>query len=356
MAETGDKQAPESAVKMRPEGPVTLEHVAARAGVSPATVSRCLNAPDSVRPHLKARVDAAIRELDYIPHAAARALASRRSRLIGTVFPALQSSLFGGTLESLQHEIEEAGYSLVVASSGYDPDREERHINNLIAGGVDALVMVGAERHPEIYRRLGAKGIPYILAWISDPSDVHPCAGFDNVLAARKVTQYLLDLGHRRFAMISGRLRGNDRASGRWQGVQKTLEPLGLTVPTECVQETNFDAESGSAAFRQLVGLVPRPTAIICGSEPHAYGAIFEARRMGIRVPQDISITGFDNMWLASQIEPSLTTVNTPRREMGITAAKYLLARLAGEQVSFPALHETELVVRQSTARPPAGR
>ena len=130
----------------------TQEDVARAAGVSAATVSRCLNRPDIVRPALQAKVEAAIRALDYVPHGAARSLASRRSRMIGAIFPSLDSALFGGALEALQSEIAESGHTLVVASSNYDPARERDHVRNLLASGIDALMLVGGARDEVVYR------------------------------------------------------------------------------------------------------------------------------------------------------------------------------------------------------------
>lgn len=138
----------------------TQEDVARAAGVSPATVSRCLNNPEIVRPAVKARVETAMRALDYVPHGAARSLASRRSRMIGAIFPSLDSALFGGALEALQSEIADAGYTLVVASSGYDVGRERDHVRNLLASGIDALMLVGGARDEVVYTQFSASMCP----------------------------------------------------------------------------------------------------------------------------------------------------------------------------------------------------
>jgi LacI family transcriptional regulator len=305
----------------------TQEDVARAAGVSAATVSRCLNSPDIVRPALQAKVEAAIRALDYVPHGAARSLASRRSRMIGAIFPSLDSALFGGALEALQSEIAASGHTLVVASSNYDPAREREHVRNLLASGIDALMLVGGARDEAVYRPIRRRGIPYVLIWVSRSAGGHPCIGFDNEAAAAAVARHLLDIGHRRIAVISGRLAGNDRAAA---GVAE-----------------------GREAFRRLMAAAPRPTAVICGSEPFAYGAIFESAALGLAVPREVSVTGFDDMWLASQLTPGLTTVRTPRRRMGTLAGRHLLSVLAGEEPMTPRPLDFELVLRGSTAPPP---
>lgn len=332
--------------------PPNLDDVARAAGVSPATVSRCLNNPGIVRAAIREQVMAVIDELGYVPHAAARALASRRSRTIGAIFPSLESSLFGGTIGALQLRLAEAGYTLAVAGSGYDAAREHEHVRNLIASGVDGLVLVGAVREEKTYALMAQKNIPCVLLWVSDPDARHVCIGFDNFQAAAKVTDYLLDLGHRKFAMISGRIKGNDRAAARLKGLKHALSTRNIAIVDERVVECDFGISQGRAAFRMLMTLVDPPTAVICGSEPFAYGAIFEAKAMGLDVPGDVSVTGFDNMELAAQITPGLTTVQTPQVEMGQIAGGYLLARLAGETVDAPSPLETTLIIRASTGSP----
>lgn len=333
---------------------ITLDDVARAAGVSAATVSRCLNSPGMVRPILKAKVDAAVEKLQYVPNGHARALASRRSRMMGAVFPSLDSTLFGGALETMQSEVAASGYTLVVASSGYRPEREREHIYKLIANGVDAILLVGAARDPEIYEFIRSKGIPYVLIWIADAGDGQPSIGFDNAAAAAEVARHLTDLGHRRIGVISGPVAGNDRAGARIEGIRGVLAQRGLSLPGESIIERPFGVDEGREAFRVLMARPHAPSAVICGSDAFAYGAIFESKALGVRIPEDVSVTGFDDMWLSSQIRPSLTTVRTPRRRMGHLAARYLLSVLDGEPVAPQHPLDVELIVRQSTAPPPS--
>jgi len=332
--------------------PPNLDDVARTAGVSPATVSRCLNNPGIVRAEIRDHVMAVIDELGYVPHAAARALASRRSRTIGAIFPSLESSLFGGTIGALQARLAAAGYTLAVAATGYDLAREHDHVRNLIASGVDGLILVGAIREDKTYGLMAQKNIPCVLLWVSDPDAPHVCIGFDNFQAAVKITDYLVDLGHRKFAMISGRTEGNDRAAARLMGFRNALTTHGVEIADDRIIECDFGISQGRTAFRTLMTRDDPPTAVICGSEPFAYGAIFEAKSMGLDVPGDVSVTGFDNMELAAQITPGLTTVQTPQVEMGEIAGDYLLARLAGDTVDAPLPLETTLIVRGSTGAP----
>ncbi len=339
----------ESALKYEGVSTATLEDVARKAGVSPATVSRCLNYPDRVRHDKRRRVMEAIKALDYVPHGAARALASRHSRMIGAIFPAVDNALFGSALEVFQKRMADAGYTVAVASSGYDTRLEERHVHNMLQSGIDALVMVGVERRAEVYDVIQRRGIPYAVLWRSAKGSLHPCIGFDNVQAAENLTDYLVGLDHREFAVFSGLLEDNDRASDRLEGVRRGLAKVGVTLRPELLFERPFGVDEGREMFRLAMTSGVTPTAIVCGSEPFAYGAIFEAMDMGVGIPRDVSIAGFDNLWLARQMTPSLTTVSTPHRDIGEEAAKYLLARLAGRRTSQPRPLETSLIIRNST-------
>lgn len=329
--------------------------VALAAGVAPVTVSRYLNDPTLVSDRSKQKINDAIKALNYVPHAAARTLASKRSRMIGSVVPSLDSSLFGRALEVFQNHISTAGYNLILASNNYDQDKEREHIHQMISHGVDALLLIGSSRDEDIYRLLESKKIPYILTWTVDSNEEHPCIGFNNHDAAASITDYLMDLGHTKFAVISGSTKHNDRALNRLAGVRTALGKRGLHLPDECVIERPFGVDSGRDAFRLLMSRTDKPTAIICGSEPFAYGAIFEAKTLGIDIPGDVSVTGFDDMWLASNITPSLTTVRTPQQEMGMLAAKYLVSKLNKEDTILPSPLNIEIIVRKSCA-PPKGK
>ncbi len=330
----------------------TLGDVARAAGVSPATVSRCMNQPESVRAEKRERILSAIERLGYVPNGAARALASRKTRMIGAIMPSLDNMLFGGPLESFQKEIGSAGYTVAVACSEYDPQQERIHLRNFLESQVDGLLLVGERRSPEIYRQIERQGIPYVLTWVSSEARKEHCIGFDNAAAAEHVVDYLVSLGHRHFGMISGFVEHNDRAHARYDGVVTALRRHGLSLDPDQLLQRPFDPDAGRDAFHVLMSAENPPSVIVCGSEPHAYGALFEAADMGLKVPEDVSVTGFDDMWLASQTSPPLTTVRTPRGRMGRQAARHLLAQLRGERVVAPRPLETTLVVRKSTAPP----
>lgn len=346
--------ASESASKTAPAGRVTLEDVAHMAKVSPATVSRCLNRPDSVNLDKRARVNHAIQALGYVPHGAARALASKQSRMVGAVFPAIDNTLFGTSLDAFQRTMAEADYTVIVASSTYDPALEKRHVRRMLESGIDALLLVGLLRDEETYDLIRAHGIPYVTVWRSAAQQAHPAVGFDNCAAAEHLTDYLFSLGHERIAVFSGILEHNDRAQDRLAGVRKSYAKHGHSLAAQYLIERPFGVEQGREMLRLIMSLDEPPTAIFCGAEPLAYGAIFEAAAQKIPVPGRVSIAAFDDTWLAAQISPKLTTVRTPNMEIGEEAAKYLVATLSGVQPPLPRPLETDLIIRESTGRPPA--
>ncbi len=331
----------------------TVADVARLAGVSTATVSRCLNAPGTVRPGARAKVDSAIAELGYVPDGAARALASRRAGTIGAVVPTLENSIFAKGIHSLQNRLAAAANTLLLASSNYSLDQEEHEIRTLVSRGVDGLVLIGTSHRAPVYELLRRKSIPYVNTWTFDPRGPHPCVGFDNRQVAGRIARYLLDLGHRRIAMISGVTLDNDRASERVAGVERTMSDQGLLLQADWLIERPYSIVDGRTAFHHLMSSGPRPSAVICGNDVLALGAVFEAEAMGVDVPGDVSITGFDDLELASHISPSLTTARVPVEHMGIAAADYLISRISGRTFPERTELEVQLVVRETTGRAP---
>jgi len=332
----------------------TLHDVAARAAVSTATVSRCLNTPGAVRPAVREQVAAAIAELGYVPHGAARALASQRSRTIGAVVPTLDNAIFATGIQRLQKRLVASGYTLLLASSNYDTAQELDEVRALVSRGLDGLVLVGSDHHPALLQLLRDERLPYVHTWTYDATVEHPCVGFDNRRAAARMARYLLDLGHREFAVVSGITRNNNRAAERLQGVRETLSAAGVELRDERLLERRYSLADGREALTLLMAQRRPPSALICGNDVLALGALFGAQSLGIDVPGRLSISGFDDLPLASQVCPALSTMQVPAAEMGLRAAEYLLARIAGESPPDHTRLEINVVVRDTTAPPAA--
>jgi len=334
------------------DGAATLADVASAARVSTATVSRCLNQPDRVAPERRARVAASIEALGYIPHGAAQALASRRSRMIGAVFPRLNSILFGSFFSTLQNKLEAVGYLLVAAGSEYSAASEERQVRQLLSRGVDALVLVGHAHRPGTLELLERTETPHVLCWSWLGRSRSVQIGFSNAEAIGQMARYVVALGHRRIGYISGFTRDNDRAGERLAGMRKALAEDGLALADELVEEIPFDIDEGAAAFGRFMGLQQPPTAVLCGSDVFAFGALREARRRGLMVPRDVTITGFDDTEFASCTDPPLTTVRTPRELMAARVAEALIEHIEHGRRLRSLRLPTELVIRDSSAPP----
>jgi LacI family transcriptional regulator len=330
-----------------------LDDVARVAGTSLATASRALSAPHLVKPVTLARVQDAARLLGYMPHGAARALALRRTQTVGAVIPTLDNAIFANSTQALQRELGEHGYQLLLGSHEYDPGREVQVTRALLERGVDGLVLVGTDHSPELYRLLTGFGIPYLLTWSLDESGNHPCVGFNNREVGACAARYLHDLGHREFAVISGFTAHNDRARDRITGVREALTARGIELGPQRVMETSFSIQGGREALLAAMRLAPRPTAVICGNDILAQGAMIEAHARGLEMPEALSITGVDDMELSTHLSPGLTTIRIPTAEIGRRAAQYMLARVNGGPTAGRTDLAFELIVRGSTGPAP---
>lgn len=333
-----------------------IEDVAAAAGVSTATVSRVLNKPASVREALRTRVTAAIAQLGYVPHAGARALKLHRSGTVGAVFPTIDNAIFAQAIAALQQRLAEAGLQLLIATSGYDAETEARQAINLVTRGVDALVLCGLGQSPALLQFLRGRDFPTVhaMSWPAPAGTV--CVGFDNKRAIGQAVRYLLDLGHRRIAMLAGLAQHNDRAAARIAGVRQALKQAGLKLPAQHLVERPYGLAQAREGLRLLMATSPAPTAIVCGNDVLAFGALLEAHKLGFAVPGDLSIIGFDDLEMARHIQPALTTLHVPTPLLWRTVAERVIAAL--EQAPMPVATEVEveLVVRESTGPVPRPR
>lgn len=345
----------------KPEALPTVQDVAEAAGVSTATVSRVLNRPTSVRQVLREKVEAAVLRLGYVPHAGARALMLGRSATVGALFPTVDNAIFAQAIDALQRRLALDGYNLLIATTDYDPDAEMRQATNLVTRGADALAFCGAGQRPELLKLLERRGLPWVHVMVAAPTESAPGmhVGFDNARAMGQAVRYLLDLGHRRIGMLAGRTDNNDRASARVAGARSALEKAGLELPSQWCVERRYGLAEAREGLRALLATTPAPTAILCGNDVLAHGALLEAATLGIRVPEQLSIVGFDDLDMARHVQPALTTLHVPAEEMWRTAAERLLSALSGQACALNTVMNVELVVRESTGPAPdlaAGR
>lgn len=327
--------------EISPSSIPTLADVARRANVSTATVSRCLNSPDRVVHGTRERVLAAVRELGYAPNFSARALVAKRTNTFGAIIPTMENAIFARGIQAFQEELGHHGITLLIASSSYQEALEAEQIRTLVARGADALLLIGYHRSSEIYEFLEKRAVPSLVAWSYEPGAAHPAIGFDNARAMAALARQVLQLGHRHIGMISAHTASNDRARGRVNGILLAMAEANVSEDDFVLVETQYAIEAGETAFRHVLAQAPATSAVLCGNDVLAIGALRAAREMGLRVPEDISITGFDDIELATLAEPGLTTVHVPHREMGRRAARMLVKMVEGqtpaESIELPA-------------------
>jgi LacI family transcriptional regulator len=328
---------------------ITVRDVAKVAGVSVATVSRVLNGNDTVDLALKDKVTAAAARLKYTPHAAARALALRTATTVGAVIPTLENANFAVGVGALQKRLSEAGYTLLLGSSNYDPDEEFRQIQSLTAHALAGFMLVGSRRDRRVYETLHMKGIPYVNTWVLDGG--HPSIGFDNGEIGRTAARHLLALGHTQFAVIAQNAP-NDRAESRIAGIREELATRGLAIPPERFVEHPHQIAEGQRALRRLMALPQPPTAIIA-SDVLAFGALAEAIHLRIDVPGRLSILGIQDIEFAAHLNPPLTAIRLPAEDIGTHAAEFLLAAIAGHVPAQTVPIPHVLIERGSTGPAP---
>ena len=330
----------------------TLEDVAQRAGVSTATVSRCMNSPELVKRPTRDRVMSAVRDLGYFPNFGARALMAKHTNTIGAIIPTMENAVFARGIQAFQEALHEQGITLFISSFSYQEELEGEQVRTLTARGADGLLLIGHHRDEGIYRFLANREVPALCAWVYDAANPRLSIGFDNRKAMKELAEVVISKGHRSIGVISAMQKSNDRALNRVMGIRDAMSEAGLAADSLQLIETPYGIENGVQAFRKIMNSDVPPTVIMCGNDVLATGALQGAKKMGLRVPDDISITGFDDIELATIAEPSLTTVHVPHREMGKRAAQMLIDMVNGTPPEQSIELKTSVCIRESLGAP----
>lgn len=294
---------------------VTLRDVAQMAEVSTATVSRVLNGNALVSEGTRAKVQAAIDALHFVPSAAARAINSGRTHVVGALVPTLDHAIFSRFLDALEEELAGSGLSLVVATTKDDPEREAGRARALVDIGVEGLIVSGVTRSADLDAFIVKRELPVVATSYFDPSYHLPTVGYDNESAARSALGLLLEGGHQDIAIYHGPSAGNDRTRARLKAFKK--DPR--VAFRFC--EMPLDVSAASDAARRDFAEPCRTTAILALSDVLAQGALFGLQALGISVPREVSVVGIDDLPSSAATTPALTTVRLPVREMGRRAA-----------------------------------
>lgn len=325
---------------------VTIDDIAREANVSTSTVSRVLRGNVKVSDSKREAVLAAVDQLDYEPNVFARGLASGQSMAIGVLTQNFGSPFYDAIMQGVVQGLYGTDYFPIFADGQWVPEIEYEAIMRMVQRQIDGLIIIGGFMTSYELRQLSNE-IPLLLVARYLPDFEDNCIYIDNTPASYMATKYLLDLGHKRIAHISGPPDHPDAAS-RQRGYEMALEDAGVDVIQGLIVEGNFRRQSGVLAVETLLSRGISFSAIFAANDQMAYGIRLGLYRRGIRVPDDLSLMGFDDQPAASFMIPPLTTIRQPAVELGLSAAKVILARLKGETFSLPTL-EPELVVREST-------
>jgi LacI family transcriptional regulator len=332
---------------------VTIDDVAKLAKVSTATISRAINKPEIVSDKLKRKIDTVIKKSGYIPNAGARTLMLKKSGSIGAIVPTLDNAIFAQGLSEFQRQLSKSGYQMLVASTNYDPETESNQIRNLLLQGVEGIAMFGASQKRDALKLLKTRQLPYIHVGTLDVPLNGFASGYDNKKVIQLGTQYLINQGHKRFGMIAGITQNNDRATDRVIGVIQILKQHGINLKKELIIEVPYQINDARQALQTLLKNDPKITAIICGQDILAIGALLEAQSLKITVPDQISIIGFDDLEICRHMQPSLSSIHLDSVAMWSKAADHLIAQINGaEKIPKKILVDANLVIRNSTAKP----
>ncbi len=331
---------------------VTIKDVAQKAGVSITTVSRVLNdkVDEYMRKETKERIIKAIKELGYKPDVRAQSLRGLATKVIGLVIPNRLNPFYEQLARVIEDVCYKEGYGVLLCDSNLSAERESTYIDLLERQKVDAIAISTVGSNEEKLRSLTERGIPLVLADEDSPSVNAPAVFANNYMGGRQATQYLIDLGHRNIALITGPLNilsGRERL----RGYQDTLRKNGLRVNEKLIKKGNYTYESGYKGAEDLLKESSEMfTAIFCSNDLMAFGAIRAIQDKGKSIPQDYSIVGFDNMYFSSISNPQLTTIAQPVEEMAIRIFAALKQEIRGDspREKEHQFLDTKLIVRES--------
>jgi LacI family transcriptional regulator len=335
-------------------GRATIRDVARRAGVSVATVSRVVNDRPDVAPETREAVMEHVRALSFSTNRSARALSKGRTGLIGCTIPFVLGDYYSWILSGVTEALHEQEMRAVLCPTRHEHDREAALVERLLRGTTDGAILVLPSESAAELQELQTLGFPFVIVDTPMPLDERiPAVSATHWAGARAATDHLLSLGHRRIAIIAGR-EGWVASEERINGYQAALAGAGVLATPALVIRGNFEMAEGYTAANHLLGLDEPPTAIFASNDNMAIGAMRAAAERGIRVPEDLSVVGFDDSELARVVTPALTTVRQPLEEMGRMAVSLLTRLIDGQSVETLRVElATRLVVRHSTAPPP---
>ena len=326
---------------------MTIKDIAKVARVSYSTVSRALADSPRVKPETRARIKSLAADMKYSPSALARSLVTQRTRTIGLVATTIIDLFQAELIQVIEETALDQGYSVILTHSGTESERESDELQMLQERRVDGIILISVRAEGDYGVELRGMSVPIVFI----NSDYARSVRVDNFRGAVQAMQHLLDLGHQRVAYVSGPSLEWDNIERR-KGYEQALLAQGIPVDPALIVKGDSRPGGGTHAMHELLGLAFRPTAVFCYNDATALGALRAAHAAGLRVPQDLSIVGFDDIDLAAHFEPPLTTFAQPKRDMGQMAVRMILATLAGKGTTENGVLPGRLIVRESTMPP----
>lgn len=338
----------------------SIKDVAKLAGVSIATVSRYMADPDSIRENNRQRVEQAIAATGYAPNTLAQNFRRGKTGLIMVVLPNVGDPFFTGVMRGISRAAEEQGYSLLIRETEMNTLSWDQYSQMVLSKQADGIILLASicPLSPATEPSPGARQAPIVLSCenVTPELGQFPAVRIDNLAAALEACQYLIDQGHRKIAFISG-IENSTLTIDREQGYRLAMEHAGIQIEQGWVTEGGLCLDGARRATQRLLEHSKPPTAIFCGNDEMAMGAIHEIKLAGLRIPQDVSVMGFDNIRYAEVTDPPLTTIAQPAEEIGERTMLRLCRAIDGEEIGVePEIVAHQLMIRGSTGSPSGSR
>ncbi len=336
---------------------ITIKDIAKKAGVSHSTVSRALHGSPLISDATAGHIRQIAVEMGYFPSATARSLKTNRSHALGVIVSNIDDPFFSEILQGVEEIAQENGYSMLIAASQRDTEKEQVIVQDMRERHVDGLIICSTSFNAEQRRKLLEYGIPIVMVNNQAAEEYRYSIYHDDVDGSRQATRHLIELGHQNIAYLGNSLSGRTTLD-RLTGLRQEMDAAGLPIPPEYIHEVpGSRPEDGLASLDYFVNLPQRPTAILCFNDMLAIGMLLGLHMKGIRVPEDISVVGFDNIVFSAYTNPPLTTIDQPKRSIGAEAARLILGLLNSlDNEEFPKKRiqklKGNLLIRQSTASP----
>lgn len=331
---------------------VTMSDVAGRAGVSIKTVSNVINDWPHVTDETRQKVNQAIEAIGYRPNQMARSLVTGKTKAIGVVIPDISNPFFGMAIRGCEEVLFEAGYSIFLCNTNEDVDRERYYLDQLLSRGVDALILWGTRLCcADLEEIVGTEPVLVTVELGEEPTGPnHVCINVDNLRGARIATEHLIEVGHQRIAHLAGP-PGRITRELRMRGYEQALETAGISPSPRLIVSEHPSIQGGFRAAQHLIQ-TEKPDAIFCYNDLMALGAVLTARYLGLVIPDDLALVGFDDIEMASMIEPPLTTVRVPQYQLGRLTGQIVFECLQnGEPADRLVMSSVELRIRGSSGR-----